>query len=279
MLNRPRSRSWIFFVLTLVAVLALVLHEAGQLQPVEDLAQLVIAPVQRSFDGLVNSTGDLFGMFREVRELRAENVDLQDENNRLRSENIRLKDLEAENITLRDLLKFSRNTPDYVTLAADVIGRDPSPYLNSITINVGDNRGLKPGMPVITGGSALVGRIKEVNPRTSKVQLLQDVNSAVNALIQSSRANGLVKGQPDGSLLMEYVPLEEKVATDDVVLTSGLGGDLPRSLVIGQVTDVTKRDIDLFQSAALRPAADLNLLEVVLVILSFELPTPQQPSK
>jgi rod shape-determining protein MreC len=279
MLNRPRSRSWIFFVLTLVAVLALVLHEAGQLQPVEDLAQLVIAPVQRSFDGLVNSTGDLFGMFREVRELRAENRDLQDENNRLRSENIRLKDLEAENITLRDLLKFSRNTPDYVTLAADVIGRDPSPYLSSITINVGDNRGLKPGMPVITGGSALVGRIKEVNPRTSKVQLLQDVNSAVNALIQSSRANGLVKGQPDGSLLMDYVPLEEKVATDDVVLTSGLGGDLPRSLVIGQVTDVTKRDIDLFQSAALHPAADLNRLEVVLVILSFESPTPQQPSK
>jgi rod shape-determining protein MreC len=279
MLNRPRSRSWVFFVLTLVAVLALVLHEAGQLQPVEDLAQLVIAPVQRSFDGLVNSTGDLFGMFREVRELRAENVDLQDENNRLRSENIRLKDLEAENITLRDLLKFSRNTPDYVTLAADVIGRDPSPYLSSITINVGDNRGLKPGMPVITGGSALVGRIKEVNPRTSKVQLLQDVNSAVNALIQSSRANGLVKGQPDGSLLMNYVPLEGKVATDDVVLTSGLGGDLPRSLVIGQVTDVTKRDIDLFQSAALRPAADLNRLEVVLVILSFESPTPQQPGK
>jgi len=76
-------------------------------------------------------------------------------------------------------------------------------------------------MPVITGGSALVGRVTEVNPRTSKVQLLQDVNSAVNALIQSSRANGLVKGQPDGSLLMDYIPLEEKVAAGDIVLTSG----------------------------------------------------------
>jgi len=275
MLNRPRSRSWVFFVLTLVAVLALVLHEAGQLQPVEDLAQLVIAPVQRSFDGLVNSAGDLFGLFSEVRELRAENQDLQDENNHLRSENIRLKDLEAENITLRDLLKFSRNTPNYVTLAADVIGRDPSPYLNSITINVGDDQGLRPGMPVITGGSALVGRVREVNPRTSKVQLLQDMNSAVNTLIQSSRANGLVKGQSDGSLVMDYIPLEEKVAAGDIVLTSGLGGDLPRSLVVGQVTDVTKRDIDLFQSAALRPEADLNRLEVVLVILSFESSGPE----
>jgi len=278
MLNRPRSRSWIFFVLTLVAVLALVLHEAGQLQPVEDLAQLIIAPVQRSFDGLVNTTGDVFGLFREVRELRAENRDLQDENDHLRSENIRLKDLEAENVTLRDLLKFTRNTPNYVTLAADVIGRDPSPYLSSITINVGDDQGLKPGMPVITGGSALVGRVREVNPRTSKVQLLQDMNSAVNTLIQSSRANGLVKGQPDGSLVMDYIPLEEKVAVGDIVLTSGLGGDLPRSLVVGQVTDVTKRDIDLFQSATLRPEADLDRLEVVLVILSFELPA-QQPGQ
>ncbi len=278
MLNRPRSRSWIFFVLTLVAVLALVLHEAGQLQPVEDLAQLIIAPVQRSFDGLVNTTGDVFGLFREVRELRAENRDLQDENNHLRSENIRLKDLEAENVTLRDLLKFTRNTPNYVTLAADVIGRDPSPYLSSITVNVGDDQGVKPGMPVITGGSALVGRVREVNPRTSKVQLLQDMNSAVNTLIQSSRANGLVKGQPDGSLVMDYIPLEEKVAVGDIVLTSGLGGDLPRSLVVGQVTDVIKRDIDLFQSATLRPEADLDRLEVVLVILSFELPA-QQPGQ
>jgi rod shape-determining protein MreC len=125
-------------------------------------------------------------------------------------------------------------------------------------------------MPVITGGSALVGRVLRVSPRTAQVQLLGDVASAVNAVVQNSRATGLVRGQPDGSLVMDYVPQEEKIKTGDIVLTSGLGGDLPRALVIGTVTEVIKRDIDLFQSAVLRPAVDLNRLEVVLVITNFE---------
>ncbi len=278
MLNRPRSRSWTLFILALIAVLALVLHEAGQLQPVEDLAQYIVSPVQRSIAGLVGDTGNLFTTFRDVRELREENGRLQAENNQLATENIHLMELEAENATLRDLLKFTRNNPNYVTLTVDVIGRDPSPYLGSIVISAGQDRSLKPGMPIITVGAALVGRITQVNPRTAKVQLLMDVSSAVNALVQSSRATGLVKGQPDGALVMDFIPLEEKVKPGDIVLTSGLGGELPRSLVIGTVTDVVKRDIDLFQSAALKPAVDLNRLEVVQVILNFEsLTTP--PSK
>ena len=270
MLNRPRSRSWTLFILALIAVLALVLHEAGQLQPVEDLAQYIVGPVQRSIAGLVGGTGDLFTTFRDVRELREENRRLQAENNQLVTENIHLKEFEAENATLRDLLKFTRNNPKYTTLTADVIGRDPSPYLGSIVISAGQDRDLKPGMPIITVGSALVGRVIQVNPRTAKVQLLMDVSSAVNAQIQSSGATGLVKGQPDGTLVMDLVPLEEKVKPGDIVLTSGLGGELPRALVIGTVTDVTRRDIDLFQSAAVKPAMDLNRLQVVQVIMNFE---------
>jgi len=270
MLNRPRSRSWALFILALTAVLALVLHEAGQLQAVEDMAQYVVGPVQRSIAGLIGGSGDLFTTFRDARELREENRRLQAENNQLVTENTHLKEFEAENATLRDLLKFTQNNPTYTLLVADVIGRDPSPYLGSIVISVGENRGLKPGMPVITAGSALVGRVIQVNPRTAKVQLLMDVSSAVNALVQSSRATGLVKGQPDGSLVIEFIPMEDKVKPGDIILTSGLGGELPRSLVIGTVTDVTKRDIDLFQSATLKPAVDLNRLQVVLVIMNFE---------
>lgn len=278
MINRPRPRSWALLFLAIIAVIALILHESGQLQPVEDLAQYIIGPVQRSISNLVGGTADLFGTFRDARELRAENQQLREENSRLITENIRLKEFEAENATLRDLLKFTRNNPTYTTLAADVIGRDPSPYLSTIMINMGENRGLKPGMPVITGGSALVGRVLQVNPRTAKVQILEDVSSAVNAMIQGSRATGLVRGQPDGTLIMELIPQEEKVQPGDIVLTSGLGGDLPRALVIGQVSEVTRRDVDLFQSAALRPAVDLNRLEVVTVITNFE-PLSTQPSQ
>jgi rod shape-determining protein MreC len=270
MLNRPRSRSWALFILALTAVLALVLHEAGQLQPVEDMAQYVVGPVQRSIAGLIGGSGDLFTAFRDVRELREENRQLQAENNQLVTENIHLKEFEAENATLRDLLKFTQNNPTFTLQAADVIGRDPSPYLGSIIISVGESHGLKLGMPVITAGSALVGRVIQVNPRTAKVQLLMDVSSSVNALVQSSRATGLVRGQPDGSLVMDFIPLEDKIKPGDVILTSGLGGELPRALVIGTATDVTRRDIDLFQSATVKPAVDLNRLEVVLVIMNFE---------
>ncbi len=262
----------------LVAVLALVLHESGQLQPAEELAQYIVAPVQRPLSGLAGGFLDLFGAFRDNQDLRDQNTLLQAENNRLRTENTHLKELEQENATLRDLLKFTRDNPSYTTLPAEVIGRDPSPYVSTIVINAGQNRGLKPGMPVITEGSALVGRVIQVNPRTAKVQLLQDVASAVNALIQSSRATGLVKGQPDGTLTMDFIPMDEKVKPNDVILTSGLGGDLPRALVIGQVVDVVKRDIDLFQSATVRPAVNLNRLEAVLVIANFE-PLATEPGK
>jgi len=87
-----------------------------------------------------------------------------------------------------------------------------------------------------------------------------------------------VRGQPDGTLVMEFILLEEKVQPGDIVLTSGLGGDLPRAMVVGQVASVTRRDIDLFQSAALRSAVDLSRLEVVLVITNFE-PLTTQPTK
>ena len=277
MLNRPRSRSWALFALALVAVVFLVLHELGQLQPVEDLAMVVIGPVQRSVASLVSSVEDTFSTFRDARELRDENRQLQTEINQLRTDNVRLKELESENATLRDLLRFARSNPTYATLSADVIGRDPSPYLSTLVINAGENRGLKPGMPVITGGSALVGRVLRVGLRTAQVQLLGDVSSAINAVVQNSRATGLVRGQPDGSLVMDYVPQEEKIKTGDIVLTSGLGGDLPRALVIGTVTKVFKYDIEMFQSAALQPAVDLNRLEVVLVITNFEALTA--PSK
>ena len=131
-------------------------------------------------------------------------------------------------------------------------------------------------MPVVTTGSTLVGRVAEVGLRSSKVQLLVDSTSAVNVRIQSSRVTGLAEGQPDAELSMTQIPLDATVNVGDIVLTSGLGGNLPRSLIVGQVTDVSRRDIDLFQSARLRPAADLNRLELVLVITDFEL-LPVEP--
>jgi rod shape-determining protein MreC len=256
--------------LVVLAVLGLALHETGQIKPLEDFILIIIGPVQRSVAGLVSSGADLFQTFRDVRELRAENTRLQEANNALVSENIRLKEIEAENATLRDLLEFKRNSPTLQTRAADVIGRDTNPLLKYILISVGEMDGIRIGMPVVAGGSRLVGRIAAVSLRSAQVQLLNDAASSVNALVESSRATGLVRGQPDGSLKMEFIRLEETVVENDIILTSGVGGNFPRALIIGQVASVEKRDIDLFQTAIIRPAADLTKLEIVLVITNFE---------
>ncbi|RLC93664.1 MAG: rod shape-determining protein MreC, partial [Chloroflexi bacterium] len=139
-----------------------------------------------------------------------------------------------------------------------------------VTINVGARQGVKVGMPVVSSGAGLVGRIAQVNPRTAKVKLLTDADSQVAALLQTSRVSGLVVGQPDGTLLMQYIPQEDSIGDDEIVLTSGLGGTLPKGLVIGQVTKVLQEDYELFQAAIVRPAVDLSRLELVLVITAFE---------
>lgn len=275
-MNRGRSRAWLFPALTVLTIALLLLHESGVLQPLEDALQSVLSPVQRALSDALSGVGNLFDFVRDVRELRDRNAELQRLNDALTTENVTLQEYKAENDTLRALLKFTQENPAYSTRVAAVIGRDPSPYRQFITINAGRREGLAPGMAVETAGSTLVGRVAEVGLRSSKVQLLTDSASAVNVRVQSSRVTGLAEGQPDGGLELAQVPLEATINVGDIVLTSGLGGNLPRGLVVGQVAEVIRRDIDLFQAARLRPATDYNRLELVLVITGFE-PLPVEP--
>ena len=269
-MGRDRSRTWLLLVLAAVAVVLLLLHEGGQLQPFETVVQAVLSPIERAASGLFGGVGNLFGAVRDLNELRTRNAELEAQNQDLLTEIAQLRGLEGENATLRQLLNFTQENPTYKYQTAAVIGRDPSPYLRYITINAGSREGVQPGMPVVTAGSTLIGRVTEVGFRSAKVQLLNDLSSAVNVRLQTTNVTGLAQGQQDGSLLVQYLPLNTQVITNDIALTSGLGGNLPRNLVVGQVTGVNKQDFEVAQSAQLRPAADYDRLEVVLVITNFE---------
>jgi len=273
-MNRDRSRTWLVLVLAAVAVVLLLLHEGGQLQPIENVVNTVLGPIERAASGVFGGIGNLFGAVRDLNELRARNAELEQQNQDLLTEIAGLRGLEGENGVLRQLLNFTQENPQYKYQTAAVIGRDSSPYLRYITINAGSREGLQPGMPVVTAGSTLIGRVSEVGLRSSKVQLLNDLSSAVNVRLQTSNAAGLAVGQQDGSLLVQYLPLEAKIADNDIALTSGLGGNLPRNLVVGQVAGVLKKDFDVSQSAQLRPATDYERLDVVLVITNFEAVEP-----
>ncbi len=269
-MGRDRSRTWLLLVLAAIAVVLLLLHEGGQLQPIENVVQAALSPIERAASGLFNGFGNLFGAVRDLNELRTRNAELETQNQNLLTEIAQLRGLQGENATLRELLNFTQENPQYQYQTAAVIGRDPSPYLRYITINAGTREGVQVGMPVVTAGATLIGRVTDAGLRSAKVQLLNDLSSAVNVRLQSTNVTGLAQGQQDGSLLVQYLPLSTQIITNDIALTSGLGGNLPRNLVVGQVTNVNKADFEVGQSVQLRPAADYDRLNVVLVITNFE---------
>ncbi|MGQ9709698.1 MAG: rod shape-determining protein MreC [Anaerolineae bacterium] len=292
-MRRRTWRSWLPLVFLILSILFLALHETRVLAPVERGLQVVLAPLQRAATALVRGIGDLSQTVRAVRDLRARVAELEEQVNALTIENVRLREYEAEAVQLRGLLGFVEANPTWAFLGADVVGRsacintpcgdvvgqEPNPYLRYITINVGQADGVAVGMPVVTGGAVLVGRVAETGLHTSKVRLVTDTGHSVAAILQQSRATGLLVGQADGSLRMVYIPQEDTVQVGDVVLTSGLGGGFPRGLVLGQVIQVIKQDFALFQEAVVNPAVDYRRVELTLVVTSFRPLIQEEPGE
>ena len=268
-MRRWRNKSAILFLMVLMSLAGLAMDQHRGLQPVEDIALRFVAPLQGGLASLTDRLSDLIQTAKDLGELRRRNEELEKLADSLMIENVRLKEFESENETLRRLLKFTQANPHYEYKTAAVIGRDPSNFLRYLIIDLGARHGIKRGMPVVTE-RGLVGRIVEVGSNWAKVMLIIDPSSSVGAIIQSSRATGVVEGQVGGGLRMKYIPQGEMVNVGDIVLTSGLGGNFPKKLIIGQVTAVQRRDIQMFQEAQVRPTVDFNKLEIVLIITNFE---------
>lgn len=220
-----RGRPWWPYILMAAALLLLTLNETGLLSPVEEALSFVISPIERGVASVVRAVGDVFQGGQEARELQELVATLQQENETLRIENIRLQEqYVAENEQLRGLLDFKNANPTFSLVGADVVargqsavvvGQDTNPYLGYLIINAGSRDGVAIGMPVVASGAVLVGRIARVSPHLAYVQLLNDPTSQVTALLQGSRASGLVVGREDpekGNLLImtEILP-DEKI--------------------------------------------------------------------
>jgi rod shape-determining protein MreC len=284
-MSRERLQNLVPILLILVALVGFVLHRAGLLQPIEGILLRLAAPLQEGVSQASFQLGELAQTARDLRDLRERNEALESENASLLLENVRLREIEHEAALLRDLLNYAQETgsaqgtgstqpnPSLEFQGAHVIGReigrDPSNLQRYITLDVGREEGIAHNMPVITD-RGLVGRISEVGNGWSRVLLIIDVSSTVNSLTQSTRASGLVQGQADGSLVMRSIPQGDTVSVGDTVFTSGLGGNFPRQILIGQITEVERKDYELYQSAVVQPTVDFDHLEAVLVIRDFE---------
>jgi len=213
---------------------------------------------------------DFFTLPRNVTELIQRNMELEDEVANLQSQIIQLKEQLREADILYSLLDFARSRPADEYIAAAVIGKDPSPFLQYVIIDHGSDDGVRYGMPVVTQ-RGLVGRIDAVTASAARVQLISDAGSTVNVTLQNQRADAVIKGSITGDIALEMIAQNVPLNEGDILLTSGLGGNYPGDILVGQVTDITKTENELFQSADVQPVVDFDSLRAVLVIKNFQI--------
>lgn len=205
---------------------------------------------------------------QDIVALRQRNAELEAQISQLQSQVIELQQQLTDREILAALVRYSRANPTNTYKAAQVIGRDPSPFMHYIIINAGSNDGIRRGMPVVTH-QGLVGRVDAVIDSAARVQLITDPASNVNVRMQNSRTDAVLVGSLTADLTLEMIPQDAQVIPGDLVLTSGLGGVYPPNIPVGQVVDVRKREAELFQQATIQPSVDFAQLSIVLVILNF----------
>jgi rod shape-determining protein MreC len=259
-------------ILSLAALLLMALQLTGRLKPIQSAITQLTSPAQTSASGVAENVNQTFSFLTELRTLRQRAAELEQINANLLVENFRLREVERENQQLREMLNFAETRPGLelrgAQIVARVIGQESNNFLDYIMLDLGARHGVDVGMPVVTP-QGLVGRISEVTDTTSKVLLITDPSSAVNAILQNSRVNGVVRGDPSGTLVMDYIPQGVLFSVGEIVLTSGLGGNFPKGIPIGQVVDIKQRDIDVFQRAIVQPTVDFSSLELVMVVTNF----------
>ena len=236
------------------------LHAIGR--PIADLVAIPIegmATLDRDVREWWMQYIALQGVSERNRELREQVRQLTGEVNRLRE-----RVLTAERFGA--LVEFQKNA-SIRTMAARVIGRDPSNWYQGVILNKGEDDGIRVQMGVITP-AGVVGRIVRISGSTSIALLAIDPNVAIAGIVQRTRDEGMVQGTSQGLVRMKYIPPLSSVKKGDAVVTSGLTGGFPRGTLIGTVSRVEESEDSLFQTADVVPAVQFRRLDEVLIVVS-----------
>ncbi|MGQ9647793.1 MAG: rod shape-determining protein MreC [Thermodesulfobacteriota bacterium] len=257
--------TFIFILLLLALILmSLRVKQRQEVAFLDGLVTEMISPFQRASTFLLKAGHGLFQNYVVLIHLQRENLMLKKKIAELQRESHEMKEMASAYERLQKLLQFREKIPPPV-IAAEVIGGDPSSWFRSITLNKGERDGIRKGMAVIAP-EGVVGQILKTAPHHSTVLLITDYNSAVDAIVQRTRAKAIVEGRGENRCQLKYLLRSEDVIVGDVAVTSGLGGSFPKGLMVGEIRKVEKKEHGIFQYAELIPSVDLTKLEEVLVI-------------
>jgi rod shape-determining protein MreC len=264
----------------LLVALSIVLLALSTSLPMLELRRGVafaMAPLQNGLRDSTRQVGSWFAALGEIERLRQANTDLAQRVQELEAALRQTESIRLQNEQFAALLEV-RASLAYDTVAAEVISRRTTGNERVVIIGKGSESGIRIEDVVIAGGGALVGRVVDVGVNFSHVELLNDSRFRVVGLDETTRASGTVVGQLERPLAMINIPATEELAVGETIVTAGIDlgqgirSPFPRGLLIGTVVDVRSAPADVLQSALVEPAAPLDRLEYVLVIVNYEGP-------
>lgn len=214
---------------------------------------------------VTGGAGTLWNDYIALVNIRKQNSELLEQLRLMNGRLIGEQDALLANERLKALLSLKGKLPA-PSLAASIIGEDGAPWFKTLIIDRGESDGFQEGMPVVAS-DGVVGQIVKVSGNSSRVLLITDHSSAIAAVLQRSRARGVVRGAGSGRLTLEFAIREDDVKVGDQIITSGIGGTFPKGVPIGEVTMVKKGEYGIFQTVEVRPAVMISRLEEVLVLL------------
>lgn len=264
-----QSRKGKLISIITTVILLIFLQRFNILRPVENVITTVFKPAQEFLVHVATRFKGGASYFKENKELQIYIKNLEEDIGRLISENVRLERNIQDGEELQQQLSFISET-GYETVQSKVIGRSSDEYLRVLLINKGTKDGIQKGYPVITGNGILVGKIYESLDTISKVLLLEDRHSMISGIVQNEdKSPGIVSGEFSISLTMELIPESDTLLKGQVITTSGSEKNIPIDLIIGTISEIDRKEGELFQSAVITPSVKYEALSVLSVILPY----------
>lgn len=252
-----------------LVLFTLSVREGGQgfFGSAKSVVQTIVSPIRIAGGYVVAPLSGMGNVFRNLTADEQTLSELKAENEQLRARNVELEEANQTTQRLEGLLEL-QNTYNLQSIAARVIAGSSDSWVASVSLDKGSMVGIRVGMPV-TNAVGAVGQVIECSGTTSVVRLLTDEGSSVSAMVQSSRAQGMVEGSPDGSLKLTLIRTDQSAKVGDVVVTSGLGGVFPKGLPVGKITSIEKNPGSTYYDIVVEPFFKPQTLEEVLVITSL----------